>query len=250
LSSPRDPKKENQQDALAVARINSRQVIVVTIITALSGLLGALIQNRSTSGKIETLNQQLASSASKVDSLKEDSALSADERAALYSFTSEALEEDDLSLTGGKGELVEPRELPRSEVSYRRLRRAVFLNMVPLRANRAILDNTLEALINQGYEWIRPHKARLVSEFPEIQRTRLIWLKDVAIPALEKSRNELEATPGLQEGPMAKVPLPEPTWIVPRAGMESAKVTVTNLRELKAEEALLRRALSNTDPRT
>jgi hypothetical protein len=94
------------------------------------------------------------------------------EREALYRLTADHIE-GDLKLTVGKRNVVQPGELSDTELNYRRLRRAVFLNMVVLRANRTILENTLQALTMRGHGWIEAQKSRSISEFPEIKAVRL-----------------------------------------------------------------------------
>jgi len=166
------PAASEEQNAVRIARINARQIIVVTIITAISAIAGALIQGRFASEKVEGLRKELTGSASKVESLQKDLDGVTVEREALYRLTADHIE-DDLKLTVGKRNVVQPGELSYTELNYRRLRRAVFLNMVVLRANRTILENTLQALTLRGHGWIEAKKSRIISEFLEIKAVRL-----------------------------------------------------------------------------
>lgn len=101
MNSPATSERSKDRNAIQIARINARQIILVTIITALSGIAGALIQGMFASGKIESLRNQLAGSTSKVEGLQKDlegPGASAVEREALYRLTADYIESD-LALT-------------------------------------------------------------------------------------------------------------------------------------------------------
>lgn len=245
MSSPTTSDRPEDRNAIQIARITARQVILVTIITAVSGIAGALIQGMFASGKIESLREKLTSSASKVEGLQKDlegPGASAVEREALYRLTADYIESD-LALTAGKRNVVRPAELSDTELNYRLLRRAVFLNMAVLRANQTIIENTLKTLTMRGRGWIEGQKARIISEFPEIKAARLRWLEDVAIPRLQQSIGDAAARPIVQSVPSALVSLPREVWILNHAPGEEPTVTVTSMAALKEEVELLKRTL-------
>ena len=210
MNTPTTPSRRDSETEITIAQINARQIILVTIITAASGIVGAVIQGVLASGKIETLKNHLISSTSKVKDLQNDlegPSASTVERDALYRLTSNSIESD-LALTAEKRNVVKPAELADNELNYRRLRRAVFLNMDILRANRTILENTFDTLTKRGHRWVDGQKARLISEFPEIKATRLRWLEDAAVPRLQHSIDEKERHPLSRSVPAAEVPSP------------------------------------------
>ncbi len=236
------PATSHEQSAVRIARINAGQVIIVAIITAISGIIaGALTQGKLTSGKVDGLKKELTSSASKVEILQKDLDASAVEREALYRLTADYIE-GDLNLTEGKGGIIDTRELSNAELDYRRLRRSVFLNMSVLRANQTILENTLQALTLRGHEWIPAQKNRIISEFPGIKATRLRWLEDVAIPALQRSRDEMRQHPMSQSVASTNVLLPREVWILNKPEDEP-KISVVDMQGLRDEVDLLKRSL-------
>ena len=250
------PATSEEQSSVRIARINAQQVILVTIITAIAGIAGALIQGKVASGKVEGLKKEITSSASentdlrekvtsstsKIESLQKDlegPGASAVERDALYRLTANYIEAD-LRLTAGKRSLVPPSELSDTELNYRMLRRAVFLNMPVLRANGTILESTLQTLILRGRGWIEAQKSRIISEFPLIKATRLRWLEDVAIPQLQRIISG--AGMATQSVPSAEVPLPREVWIL-NTPADEPKITVSNMEALSDEAELLKRTL-------
>jgi hypothetical protein len=245
MNSPGSSDRSEDRNGIEIARINARQIIIVTIITAVSGLAGALIQGMFAAGKIDSLSDQLRSSTSKVEGLQKDlegPGASAVEREALYRLTTDYIE-GDIVLTAGKGGPGQPDELSDTELNYRRLKRAVFLNVGPLRANRTILENTLQMLTQRGRGWIEGQRARIIAEFPELRATRLRWLEDVAIPRLQQSIDEIATRPMVQSLPNAKVPLPREVWILNHAPGDEPTVTVSSIVALKDEVELLKRTL-------
>ncbi len=201
-------KKRDQPEtrsAIEVARITARQVILVTIITAAAGIVGAIIQGVFTSHKNESLATQLSSS-----------------------------DADKSSDSSGLSE---------TELAYRRLRRAVFLNMSVLRANATIVEKTLDTLAQRGHKWVAPQKAGILADLPDLKTTRLRWLEDTAIPQLQQSIDAFVRRPA-QGIPTARVYLPEAIQIFTRSPDDRLAVTVESMEALKDEAALLKRSLS------
>jgi hypothetical protein len=239
--APKAPAENGREER--IAQINARQAIYIALITAVAGIVGALIQGYFSSGKIQGLTEQLKSSDSKVEDLKGELAgpsASVVERDALYRLTADRLE-GDLELTAGKGGGGQGAELAPTELQYRVLRRAIFLNLDVLRANPTILENTLETLVARGRPWVENQRARIVAEFPAIKSARLRWLQDVAIPELQRARSA--AGQMSQSVPSAKVALPPEVWILDAAAGEEPTVTVTSLSVLNDEVALLKSVL-------
>ena len=188
--------KQEDTAAVQVAKINARQVIIVAVVTAVSGLVGAFIQGSFSSNKIKGLQQEL-----------EGPSASVVERKALYPLTADQIE-DDLRMTANKRSVVTDDELSDEELQFKRLKRSVFFNMVILRANSIILEGTLDELKKRGYHWVDDSKARLIAEFPKIKTLRLRWLEDKAIPAFQEAFAEIARDPSIQSMASAEVVLP------------------------------------------
>ncbi|KVX19470.1 hypothetical protein WL03_10955 [Burkholderia ubonensis] len=230
--------RPEESAAARVARITALQAIVVAIITAVSGIAGALIQSKATSGTIVHLKGQVKGLQTEL----QGPGASAAEREALYRLTADHIESD-LRLIAGKRSLIPPEEVSDTELKYRMLRRAIFLNMGILRANRTILEGTLQTVKKRGYAWIDEQQARVVAEFPELEAIRLRWLEDVAIPRLQHVI-DAEANNVSQSLPNASVLLPREVWILNRTSdNDQPTVLVTSLADLKDEVDLLKRTL-------
>jgi hypothetical protein len=241
MSSHSSADSPADRQALQLARINFRQAVLVAAITAVAGTAGALIQGYFSSGRIQGLTSKLEHSDAKVKDLQGELAgpgASAVERDALYRLTADRFE-NDFKLTEGKGRSGSTGRLSQTELNYRLLRRAVFLNLDVLRANPTILQNTLDALVARGHPWVAEQKARIVAEFTQIKAIRLRWLQDVAVPQLERAING--AGPATQSIPFAQVALPREVWI--QDSGQPPTVSVANLAELNEEIDLIKRSL-------
>jgi len=242
-------KKRDQPEtrsAIEVARITARQVILVTIITAAAGIVGAIIQGVFTSHKNESLATQLSSSNMKAKGLDQSLKESEAEREALYRLTANYLESDLYSTSTKGGDADKSSDssgLSETELAYRRLRRAVFLNMSVLRANATIVEKTLDTLAQRGHKWVAPQKAGILADLPDLKTTRLRWLEDTAIPQLQQSIDAFVRRPA-QGIPTARVYLPEAIQIFTRSPDDRLAVTVESMEALKDEAALLKRSLS------
>src|SRR6266516_2124436 len=123
----KNPDQSETRSAIEVARITARQVILVTIITAAAGIVGAIIQGVFSSHKNERLATQLTSTNMKAGGLEQRLKESEAEREALYRLTANYLESDLHSTSVKGGDAAESSGLSETELAYRRLRRAVFL---------------------------------------------------------------------------------------------------------------------------
>src|SRR5258706_1951407 len=95
------PARPESQTAIEVARITARQVILVTIITATAGTLGAVIQGFVNFRKNNSIHAQLDTTAKRAGVLEKELKESGPEREALYRLTANYLE-NDLALSSGK----------------------------------------------------------------------------------------------------------------------------------------------------
>jgi len=241
-----EPKPETpdppDQTAVQVAHINARQIILVTVITAISGVVGAVIQGVFSSQRISGLQASLSQSDEKIGGLQDElngPAASVAERKALYRLTADFLE-DDMRLTSGKGELDLPPGLSEDELDYRRLKRAVFLNLDALRANDAILKTTIDELQKRGHGWVAQQEARLMAALPQLKAAKLRWLEDWAIPTLQRTMDEIGVR---QSIPSAVVPLPQEAWILDHEPDDPPTITIRNMTALKEEARLIKQSL-------
>lgn len=162
------------------------------------------------------------------------------ERLALYRLTADRLQED-LKLTAGKGGRVLPVDLTEADVRYRSLRRSVFLNLMTLEADESVLRGSLDTLEKRGYSWIGAHRARLLTEFPQIKVSRLRFLEDVVTPALQRAIQQ--HSPVAQSLPSASVALPEEARILGLASDEP-DLTFTSMSAVEEEIRVLKMVLT------
>jgi hypothetical protein len=145
----------------------------------------------------------------------------------------------DLKRTEGKAS-----SLPQSdEPKVRRLllRRAVFVNMSVFGADETILRHGLQQLVKRGFSDLAPAIDDVVAELPALKASKLRWLEDAAIPALEEDARKLQHS-AAQRGPRAEVALPE-TFIIDADRLDVPKVTVTDLVALQSEVILLKKSV-------
>ncbi|MEO5888669.1 MAG: hypothetical protein ABIQ31_00390 [Ferruginibacter sp.] len=143
--------------------------------------------------------------------------------------------ENDMTATEGKGGL--PQNYP--DVEFKRLQRAVFLNFYSFNGNKEILKQTLNALQKQTGDIKSSTINRLLSIFPALMRQKYNWLKNQAIPELEKSIAYLRDNPMVQETVHANVKLPKEIWIIPIEDKFCNVAFVADLVGLKKEKELL-----------
>jgi hypothetical protein len=234
MPKTRDTRTSAESTDLRVARVTARQVIVVAAITAISGVVVALVQNRDSAPKNDT-----ASTASSPSKSTGSEAVSTAERLALYRLIADRLEED-LKLTAAKGE-ARPPDLTEADIRFRSLRRSIFLNMMALQADELLLRNGLDTLAKRGYSWVDAHRARLLAEFPHIKVSRLRFLEDVVIPSLQKAIEQ--HSPVAQSLPSTSVALPEDARIIGLASDEP-DVTFSSMAAVEDEVRLLKAALA------
>src|SRR5262249_25995909 len=108
----------------------------------------------------------------------------ADEQKALDRLVADRIESS-LAESSGKDHM-SIGTLDNNEFLYRRLRKAVFLNIRSFQANDEILKGGLTTLTKRGYQIKEEMIGRLVAEMPELKAIKLRWLEDEAIPALQK----------------------------------------------------------------
>lgn len=232
------PPTENQ-NAVDGERIKGRSIIIVAMITAVSGVMGSVINGIFASRKIEGLTQQLTSSATKASALEQDVQESKPEQDALYRLTAAYLESD-FQATSGKSSPGIPAGMSETEFDYRRLRRAVFLNLGVLRANSTILGKTLAVVAQQGFGWVAPQKGRILGELGDIKAARLRWLEDSAIPQLQSAVDQASRSTA-QTTPTAQVPFPASIRIFDD---NPGAISVTNIEALKEEATLLKQSIT------
>jgi hypothetical protein len=241
-----DPEEHGKDEAaIAVAQINAKQIIIVTVITAISGTFGAAIQGYFSSRQVNALKTNLARTTGTIEGLQkelEGPAVSVVERKALYQLTADVIESD-VKLTSNKRDAVSSDELSDQDLQYKRIRRSVFVHMGELRANTAILQNTLDEVSKRGYDWIAQQKPKIVADFPTIKAAKLRWIEDHAIPALQDAIDEIQRHPFIQNIPRADVQLPREMWILQHKLGEEPTITVTDMTALKSEAALIKQSL-------
>ena len=128
------------------------------------------------------------------------------------------------------------------EIRYKRLRKAVFLNLLYFQADSTILKDSLESLNKRGYTFVAMHITRLVAELPRIKTAKLRWLEDQAIPALRHDIELLRHSP-VQRGAAASVVLPKIAWILDHSQGAEPEVTVQDMPLLEDEVSLLKETI-------
>lgn len=102
-------------------------------------------------------------------------------------------------------------EINESELQYRILKQAIFLNIYPLDADKEILDSVLYRISLRTYY---PNEVldRIKMSFNHILREKLTWLHSTAIPNQARQR---EKSKGVVQGSgiTSPVELPESVWI-------------------------------------
>lgn len=231
---PKTPVTRTSAEAtdVRVARVTARQAIIAAVITAIGGVVVALVQSRDPAPKNGT-----GSTAPPVS--QGAKAPSTAEGLALYRLIADRLEED-LRLTAAKGG-ARPPDLTEADIGFRSLRRAIFLNMMTLQADEQVLGNSLDTLGKRGYSWVDVHRARLLAEFPNIKVSRLRFLEDVVIPSLQKAIQQ--HSPVAQSIPSISLALPEDARVIGLASDEPA-VTFSSMAAVEDEVRLLKEALA------
>jgi hypothetical protein len=229
---PKTPKTSEDSTDVRVARVTAQQVIVVAAITAISGIVIALVQTRGPAKQNDTV-----STAPVVRPASETTSTA--ERLALYRLIADRLEED-LRLTAAKG-AARPPDVAEADIRFRSLRRSIFLNMMTLQADELVLRNSLDTLGKRGYSWVDEHRARLLAEFPQIKVSRLRFLEDVVMPALRKAIQQ--HSPVAQSIPTISVPLPEDARVIGLASDEPA-VTFSSMADVEDEVRMLKESLA------
>src|SRR5208337_21754 len=240
--TPAAPQEGSHNLDVAIVRINARQAIVVAIISAATGIAGALIQGVLSSHKVEAAEK-------KADNLKTALDQSEADREALYRLIANHLEDDLIATSGVTMQAAQQdSNFPESEIAFRLLQRAVFLKMDVLQANRDYLAKALDELVRRGHKWVAPQKERLCAALPDLAAKRLRWLEDVAIPELQESINRANdpkaGGPRPQFVPSEMVPVPNDIPVLDkyRAGVPPyvLLVPVSSMEALKREADFLK----------
>lgn len=262
-----------------LALITSRQAIIIAVITAVSGTVGAAINaymNKPSSGSTvaaadnsKTDNASAGTTPSSTsasttpttpaadDKSKSSDAKGADgakptgggrevsqvERETFYRIVENYLEED-LAATSSKLTSL-PNGVSADDVNYNRVRRAVFLNMSNLGANKKITEQSLDLLAKRGFAFVPKTKPRLVAEFSQLRGMKLRWLKDVVTPAIAVEVAKLSSSPG-QYDLSVSVPLPIELTAVPGSAEQATK-TFTSQAQVDAEIDLIEHVLDEKE---
>src|SRR4051794_31861433 len=112
METPTSPTPRESPSSLeiAIARINARQAILVAVISASTGIAGALIQGMLSSHKVEVAEQ-------KAHDFKTALGQSEADREALYRLIANHLEEDLIATSGVTMEAAKSSRLPESELA-------------------------------------------------------------------------------------------------------------------------------------
>jgi len=152
------------------------------------------------------------------------------------------LSETGIPTGGGKGGKIRKSSLTTEDEYYRRLRKAIFLNLLNFQANNKILEGTLNLMIKRGFNISEYQKKMAISELENIKKNKLRWLEDLAIPALKEDIKKLSRSVS-QSSAQACVNLPEIAWILKHKETEIPKECVSNITILENEVSLLKKVI-------
>ncbi len=174
------------RSAVQIARIHARQIVIVTLITGASGIVGALVQTKVIGPRSQRESVRGADSVVAART-------TASERAILYAVIGDHLERD---LAVGMAMTRRGRDSD-EEFRYRALRRAVFLNVGRMAGDVRVLARALVTLTARGHLWVAAVHGRLLMEYPSIKAARLEWLAEAAIPLVQRSLGQGVPNAGL-----------------------------------------------------
>lgn len=207
----------------------------------LGTLLTGFMAGMASYGSIQKIGKLKVITIAEYDTLTKNSGLNTNrlpQQKALNRLVSKRFE-NALRVTSGK---VGATKEENDEIQFKRLRKAVFQQMLSFQANTQILKNALETLESRGFKNVSVHKSRLLREMPHLKSERLRWLEDKAIPALQKSIEPIQRS-FLQSVPKANVPLPKIAWILDHKNGEISDEIVTNMSLLEEEVSVLKEAI-------
>jgi hypothetical protein len=216
--SPMTEESKSKNPEVTVAKITAVQAVMVALIAAIGSVSVGYLTGRNTSNSSSTNSTEVV-------------------KQVANRFVTDRIE-GDLQTTIGK-QLSVPNSQS-SEIFYRRLKRAVFLNLLSFQASDEILKRSLKSLEGRGQPITDVQINKLIAEMPELKRAKSRWLEDQAIPALLKEK-ESNSVVGPNQGPppFAKVPLPDTIKILDqRIGVPT--VIVDNMALLKEEVEVLK----------
>jgi hypothetical protein len=163
------------------------------------------------------------------------------EKKVLYKLTADRFAEA-LNLSEGKTNPKAP-IASQSEEYYLRLKLAVFENMYILDANEILLKRTIAELDARGHSWVGQFEQRILGEFQTIRKSRLRWLSDTVVPALEEaSKKPRPQHPG-QHGVSIPIQYPD-LFQPPKATFPRTQIMVVDtIPSLNDEIELIKRSL-------
>ena len=211
--------------SVLIARINARQVIIVTLITGVSGVLGALVQNKI----IDARRHEPAASAH--DTIGVTLTVASRERDLLYTLLADAVETDLRRELRSTATVTPAHRRRAGEARYAALRRALFLNIGRMGGDERVAAHTLGVLVARWHLWLSPERSRVMAEWGEIRATRLAWLQEVAIPSVRR-RND-------GSGRQVRVALPSEMQGVGGAGEAVERFAVEDLAAMRREVEML-----------
>ena len=194
------------------------------------------LQQKLTAGRQEfaQLESRLAEARKE---LQERDQVTSAQRVALNRFVADLLEQT-LSDFSAKLNSVGGSAVPAVRASL--LRRAVFIHMLALQADKSVLHDALETLVDRGHDDIKPMVESIVDDLPKLRVLKLRWLQDKAIPALAediRTRN-----PITQSAPSAEVPLPQ-EFVIADMKFDEPSARVTDMTRLQEEVDLLKKSI-------
>jgi hypothetical protein len=232
-------KAENKRqiDSVAIANLDLQKKLAVYTDSSPEGqqLLLKMEENKRKFDSLVNINKQLENDISK----------NKDVISELILYNIIPALESDLRVTSGKGQYAPQIE----DINYKRLRRAIFLNFMIFNADINILKQTLNIYNEQTKEFSPEDINKIISDFSNLMRVRLTWLKQEAIPALEADIRHLEEHPMEQRAASAIVKLPKEAIIFEVSNdLGSNTVMINNITILEKEKNLLMKKLSATTP--
>lgn len=219
---------------MAIKERLENNIVFWTLAMLLAGFLAGIGTYK---GILEIANLQVISKSKLVDLQKHSLyTVSVSQRKSLNRLVADRLE---WSMKESEGKIRHRSDFSRDEydeLQYKRLRKAVFLNLLCFQADGVILEDSLKSLNRRGYTFVAKHITRVVADLPRIKSAKLRWLEDQAIPAL---RRDMERET-LKQGFSALVVLPKVAWILDHTQESEPKELVYDMSLLQEEVSLLK----------
>ena len=126
------------------------------------------------------------------------------------------------------------------DLTYKRLRRAVFLNFSKFNADKGVLEHTLLALQKTTGGIQTSDIKRVLMDYPNLMRLKIQWLRTEVIPPLGGSYSFWKK---VQASPSVTINLPREIWLKESGAEIDHATTFTDLTAVKKEVALIERKL-------